>query len=56
MNAEVEKAIVVLLGEIRKEFKRFNDREEAKQVKLPEGWTLNHCGKLIEMDLDIPVS
>ena len=25
-------------------------------VTLPEGWTLNHCGKLIKMDLDIPVS
>ena len=39
------KWIRIVLEEIRDEFKRFNDREEAKQPKLPEGWTL-----------DIPVS
>ena len=37
--------VVMYLAEIASEFKRFNDREEAKKTTLPKGW-----------DLDIPVS
>ena len=44
-DTEFKMMLLWVLADIRDELKLFNDREEAKRPKLPEGWTL-----------DIPVS